>query len=168
MQWAAIAILVCVALQRLGELLLDKRNTRALMASGGVEFGAKHYPLFLILHSAWLVSLFIWAVWKDPDVHWLLFGGYLLLQIARIWVLTTLGGFWTTRIISIPNAPLITTGPYRFVRHPNYWIVILEIALLPAVLGAWEIAAVFSFLNAALLMHRIRVENEALSPRREI
>ncbi|MDG2243272.1 MAG: isoprenylcysteine carboxylmethyltransferase family protein [Rhodospirillaceae bacterium] len=166
MQWAAIAILVCVALQRLGELVLDERNTSALMADSGVEFGARHYPLFLILHSSWLISLFAWTVWKSPEVHWILFGVYLLLQAARVWILTTLGRFWTTRIIIVPGAPLVTSGPYRFVRHPNYWIVIFEIALLPAVLGAWEIAVVFSLMNAALLFHRIRVENAALSPRR--
>lgn len=166
MSWAAFVILLCVALQRLGELVLDKRNTSALLREGGVEHGAGHYPLFIVLHSGWLICLFAWALWFDTQVNWALFGCYLLLQAGRLWVLSSLGRFWTTRIITVPDAPLITSGPYRFVRHPNYWIVICEIALLPLVLGAWEIAAIFSTLNAALLFHRIRIENTALSPRR--
>ncbi|MBT4739249.1 MAG: hypothetical protein HN793_03445 [Rhodospirillaceae bacterium] len=166
MHWAALIILSCVTLQRLGELALDKKNTSALLLSGGVEHGARHYPLFIVLHSSWLICMIVWALWFNAQVNWILLGCYLVLQAGRVWVLLSLGRFWTTRIISVPGAPLITSGPYRFVRHPNYWIVICEIALLPLVLGAWEIAIIFSILNAALLFHRIRIENTALSSRR--
>ena len=167
MHWAALAILLCVAIQRLSELVLDKKNTNALLEAGGVEYGAAHYPLFIALHGGWLVCLLAWTLWVVPPVNWLLFGFYLLLQVGRVWVLLTLGRYWTTRIISSPGAPLLTSGPYRFVRHPNYWTVVCEIALLPAVFGAWEIAAIFSLLNAALLFHRVRIENAALSSRRQ-
>lgn len=160
-----LGLLVLVTLQRLGELVLDKKHTRSLLNRGGVEHGARHYPLFIVLHSSWLITLFVWVLMYLPSFDWMLVGLFLVLQAGRIWVLHTLGPYWTTRIISIPNAPLVKTGPYRFVRHPNYWIVVGEIAVLPLALGAWPIAIVFSVLNAALLTHRIRVENEALSTR---
>ena len=91
---------------------------------------------------------------------------FLALQAARVWVLATLGRYWTTRIITLPDAPLVRRGPYRFVRHPNYLIVAAEIAVLPLVFGAWQIALVFSILNLLLLSHRIRRENAALAGRR--
>jgi methyltransferase len=164
--WPAIILLLFVAAQRLAELVLDRINTTALLAKGGMEFGARHYPLFIVLHSSWLLSLIAWTLLFTPQVNWVLFVIYGLLQAGRIWVLRTLGPYWTTRIISIPTAPLVTTGPYRYIKHPNYWIVVCEIALLPLVLGAWQISIVFSLLNAALLFHRIRIENRVLASRR--
>lgn len=163
--WLSIGVLVLVTLQRLGELVLDKRNTRSLMSQGAVEYGARHYPLFILLHGTWLLSLFVWVVSIESSLNLTLIGVFVALQAGRVWVLRTLGPFWTTRIISVPNAPLVKSGPYRFVRHPNYWVVIGEIAVLPLAFGAWPIALVFSVLNGALLTHRIRVENQALSQR---
>ncbi len=166
MPWPVLVLLVCVTVQRLGELVLDRINTRALLAQGAVEHGPRHYPLFILLHSSWLVSLFVWTLAVEPSLNWLLCGLYVVLQGGRVWVLLTLGRFWTTRVISLPDAPLINLGPYKYVRHPNYWIVVCEVALLPSVIGAWEIAVVYSILNAALLAHRIKIENAALLPRR--
>ena len=154
-----------VALQRIVELRYATQNTRRLIAAGGVEHGREQYPFFILLHGAWLVSmaLFIPAT-RAPN--WWLLGIYALLQPLRVWSIAALGPFWTTRIITVTNAPLIRRGPYRFVRHPNYAVVCAEIAILPLAFGAVEIAIVFSILNAALLSWRIRAEERVLAVRR--
>lgn len=157
-------VVALVALQRLAELVYARRNEAGLRARGGVEVGARHYPFFVLLHGSWLLAL---AVLVDPaaTVNWPLLGLYLVLQAGRIWVVASLGPYWTTRIITVPDAPLVRTGPYRWFRHPNYLVVVAEIAVLPLAFGAWRIAIVFSALNAALLWHRIRVETAALAAR---
>ena len=160
------AILALVALQRLGELALAKRNTRALLARGAVEIGASHYPLIVILHSAWLLSI-LWLLPYPAMIHWPLLGVFVVLQGLRLWVLMTLGPYWTTRIISLPGAPLVTGGPYRYVRHPNYLVVAGEIAVLPLVFGETMVAVVFSLANAGLLAWRIRQEETGLTARRQ-
>lgn len=163
--WISLVILTLVACQRLGELAVARRNTDRLKAIGAVEVGAAHYPFLVLLHAAWLAALFIWAVLISPKVNVPLLGVFAGLQAARVWVLWALGPFWTTRIITLPEAPLVRRGPYRYLRHPNYAVVVLEIAILPLVFGAWVIAAVFSVLNAAVLIVRIRAETEALRGR---
>ena len=157
-------ILILVAFQRLAELIYAKRNSKRLLAAGAVEVGARHYPLFVLLHGGWLAALFI-LIPGDATIDWWLIGLFVLLQAGRIWVIATLGRFWTTRIITQADAPLVTQGPYRFYSHPNYAIVLAEIAVLPLAFGAWEIAALFSILNLALLAWRIHVETTALAPR---
>jgi len=157
-------ILGLVIGQRLGELIIAARNTRRLMAQGAREAGAGHYPLFILLHASWIVAIAMtvdWWIW--PNL-WLI-GTYLALQLGRLWVIATLGPYWTTRIITVDDAPLVRTGPFRFVRHPNYLIVAAEIAVLPLAFGAWRLAALFSVLNAALVIWRIRIEEAALAPR---
>ncbi|QJE72856.1 hypothetical protein HHL28_06905 [Aerophototrophica crusticola] len=158
-------VVLLVAAQRIAELVLAARNTRHLKDMGAVEIGAGHYPLFPLLHTAWLLALFT-LVPGDAPVSWALLAVFLVLQLGRVWVIATLGPYWTTRIITLPTAPLVRGGPFRFVRHPNYLIVTGEIAVLPLAFGAWEVAVVFSLLNAALLAWRIRVEESALAPRR--
>jgi methyltransferase len=157
--------LVLVAAQRLIELAYAGRNTRRLLARGGVEIGRAHYPLFVLLHGGWLLALAVFVP-ADTPPSWLLLALFVLLQAGRIWVVATLGPYWTTRIITLPQAPLVTRGPYRFVRHPNYLVVTGEIAVLPLAFGAWRLALVFSVLNALLLTWRIRIENGALAVRR--
>lgn len=154
-------IVALVALQRLAELVLAARNTRRLLARGGREAGRRHYPLFVLLHSAWLVSLAV-LVPPDESISWPLIVVFLLLQAGRVWVIRTLGPRWTTRIIVVPGAALTRRGPYRFGRHPNYLIVALEIAVLPLAFGQYVLAAVFTLLALLLLDHRIRVEDRAL------
>lgn len=162
---ALYVILALVACQRLAELVLARRNTRRLLARGGVEVGAGHYPLMVALHAGWLLAMALLIAPKTPlSVPLLTLYG--LLQLARLWVQTTLGRYWTTRIVIVADAPLIQGGPYRFLRHPNYAVVVAEVAVLPLVFGAWEIAALFSALNLALLRHRIHIEEAALAPRR--
>ncbi|HEU5066579.1 MAG TPA: isoprenylcysteine carboxylmethyltransferase family protein [Sphingomicrobium sp.] len=156
----AIAILAFVTAERLFELWLARRNTLALLAHGAREHGAGHYPLIVGLHFLWLLSLWAIAPWRGIDLFWLAFFG--LLQLARLWVLTTLGQRWTTRIIVSPGQPLVESGLYRFLNHPNYWVVIGEIAVLPLVFGLPWVAVAFSILNAAVLWVRIREENRAL------
>jgi methyltransferase len=157
----AIIILALVTLQRVGELWLSNRNTRRLLAQGAVEHGRAHYPLIVAVHAAWLAVLW-WLAPGQPIVGlWL--AVYVLLQFARVWVLATLGPRWTTRIIVLPGAPLVKAGPYRFVSHPNYVVITAEIAVLPLVFGLWQVALIFSALNAAVLAIRIREENRALA-----
>jgi methyltransferase len=157
----SIVILVLVTLQRLGELVLARRNTAGLVARGGIESGADHYPLIVGLHAAWLAGLW-WLAWDRPaSLGWLAI--FVVLQALRIWVLATLGERWTTRIITLPGEPLVRRGPYRLMAHPNYAVVVGEIAVLPLVFDMPAYAAVFSLLNASVLWVRIRAEREALS-----
>jgi methyltransferase len=155
-----IVILALVTLQRLGELWLSNRNTLRLLARGAREVGAAHYPLIVAVHALWLATLWWLAPGRPVDAFWL--GIFVLLQLTRIWVLATLGDRWTTRIIILPDAPLVRAGPYRFVNHPNYVVVVGEIAVLPLVFRLWPVALLFTFLNAAALGVRIRAENRAL------
>ena len=161
-------ILAFVAIQRLGELAYSRRNEARLRAMGGVEAGAGHYPFFFLVHGGWLAALALW-VGQGPGtiaINWWWRGLFALLQLFRIWVLVSLGSYWCTRIITVASAPLITKGPYRWLRHPNYALVVGEIAVLPLAFSAHTIAITFSILNALLLAHRIRVENAALRDRR--
>ena len=156
-----LVILTLVTLERLGELWLARRNTAALLAKGAFEVAPKHYVLIVALHALWIIGLW-WFGWKRPlNLGWLVV--FLVLQALRIWVLATLGERWTTRIIILPNADLVTGGPYRFLNHPNYAVVIGEIAVLPLALGLPLYALIFSLANAALLTLRIREESAALS-----
>jgi len=156
----AVAILLLVTVQRLGELWLSHRNTSRLLAKGAYEVGRGHYLPIVAMHGLWLATLWVLAPERPVSLGWL--GIYVLLQFARVWVLSTLGPRWTTRIIILPDAPLVRNGPYRFVNHPNYWVVVGEIAVLPLVFGMWQVSLIFSLLNAAALAIRIREENRAL------
>lgn len=160
---AAALLLVLVTAERLAELWLAHRNTAALLAKGAVEVAAGHYPLIVALHAVWLGALWVLGAGAVVQPGWLAL--FLLLQAARVWVLATLGPRWTTRIIILPGAPLITTGPYRWLSHPNYAVVVAEIAVLPLCLGLPAVAVIFSLANAAVLTLRITAENAALRPR---
>jgi methyltransferase len=154
-----------VALERLIELARARRNTARLRRLGAVEADAGGYPLFVLLHAGWLMSLaFFVPAETQPD--WLLIALFALLQLGRIWVIVSLGRYWTTRIVTLPDAPLVQTGPFRYLRHPNYLLVAAEIAVLPLAFGAVAVAATFSALNLVLLARRIRIEERVLAPRR--
>jgi methyltransferase len=158
--WGAI-LLAYVTVQRLAELWWAKQNERRLIAAGGVEYGQSHWRLMMLLHAAWLFGM--WVLAYDHSVEPVFLALFILLQIGRFWVLFTLGRRWTIRVIVITGEKLVTSGPYRWLRHPNYAIVIGEIAVVPLALGMPLYALVFSLLNAILLSIRIPQENAALA-----
>jgi methyltransferase len=154
-------LVVFLIAQRLAELGLAQWNTVRLRASGGVEFGAAHYPLMVALHACWLLGLWLLGHDRSVDPFWLTV--FIVLQAGRLWVIAMLGRRWTTRVIVLPGAAPIARGPYRWLRHPNYLVVVGEIAVVPLALGLPLFALVFSLANAAMLAYRIRVENQALA-----
>lgn len=160
MSLAAVA-LALVTLQRLSELVLARRNTRRLLARGAYEASPGHYPLIVALHAAWLLGL--WLLGRDRPVQLAWLAVFLALQAGRLWVLASLGGRWTTRIIVLPGAAPVRTGPYRWLRHPNYLVVAGEILTLPLALGLPVYGLAFSALNALVLAVRIRAEAAALA-----
>ena len=160
MNMLAVAILVLVPAQRASEVWLARRNTERLLAAGGVEHGANHYPVMVALHAAWL--LILWWLAPVREVSLPLLALYAACQVFRLWILVTLGARWTTRIITVPGERLVARGPFRFIRHPNYALVAIEVPLLPLVFNLVAVAAIFAVLNLAMLAWRIGVENRAL------
>jgi methyltransferase len=153
-------LIALIAIARVVELVHARRNGRALLARGGQEAGAGHYPLFFALHGAWLMAL---AVFARPDVppDWTLLAAFALLQVLRLWVILSLGPYWTTRVITLGGARPVNTGPYRYLRHPNYAVVALEIPVVSLAVGLPHLALLFGCLNALLLLYRIRIEDAA-------
>jgi methyltransferase len=156
----AATLLGYLTVQRLAELCWAKQNEARLLAVGRIEYGRAHFPLMVVLHAAWLVGL--WALAFDRPLVPSFVALFILLQIARFWVLATLGRRWTARVVVVPGEQLQRGGPYRWLRHPNYAVVIGEIAVVPLALGLPIYALVFSILNAAVLAIRISAENAAL------
>jgi methyltransferase len=159
-------LVAAFAVARLVELGIARRNRRRLLARGGVEVAPGHYRFMVLLHAAFLVAcpLEVWRLGR-PFVPALAAAMLLLLGLAmalRYWAIATLGERWTTRIVCLPGVPPVAGGPYRFLRHPNYLAVAVEIAALPLVHGAWATAVVFSLADAVLLKVRIGAEEEAL------
>ena len=154
----ALIFIAVIVVQRLGELFLAWHNTSRLMARGGREVGAEHYPLIVAVHVAWILALVVFG-WKSALV-WPWIGAYVVLQFLRLWILSSLGARWTTRIIVI-DEPLVRRGPYRFVRHPNYILVVAELIVAAMALDLPIVALVFTVLNAIVLTIRIRSENTA-------
>jgi methyltransferase len=157
--------LALIAAQRVAELGWAARNTARLRRRGAVEADAEGYPFLVVLHAGWLVSLAL-SVPAKTEPNWPLLELFALLQLGRVWVIASLGRLWTTRILTVPGIPLVRTGPFRWFRHPNYLLVIAEIAVLPLAFGAIAIAGTFSALNLMLIARRIHIEDRALAPRR--
>lgn len=165
---AAFVVLVAlVALQRLAELSLARVHVRRMKARGGREVAAAHYPYMVALHAAFLVAAPLEVVLLErPFVPALALGAVALLlaaEVLRVWMLKSLGDRWSTRVVVVPGEPAVATGPYRFLRHPNYLVVALEILALPLVHTAFLTALVFSVLNAILMTVRIPAEERALA-----
>ncbi|MDQ4004659.1 MAG: hypothetical protein M3259_12635 [Actinomycetota bacterium] len=155
-----------VATQRLLELVLSRRNERRVRARGAVERGRGHYPLMVALHALWIASTLVEGILRGPDVPALWpvpLALFLLAQALRYWSVFSLGESWNTRILVVPGAKLVKRGPYKYLDHPNYVVVVVEILAFPLIFGAWVTALVFTALNAALLYVRIREEDRALA-----
>jgi len=162
----AVLLLGAVTAERIAELVIARRNTSKLLARGAVEFAPGHYPAIVLFHALWLAGLWIFGSANPVNPAW--FANFLALQLLRGWTLMTLGSRWTTRIIVLPDAPLVANGPYRILSHPNYLVVIGEIAVLPLCLGLPWLALVASIANAVLLSIRIRAESAALIGSRHV
>jgi methyltransferase len=167
MRWRAlfVGLLLAVVAQRLVELSISHRNVRWVRSHGGLEHGAGHYPTMVSMHALFFVCTLseVWVRHPTPP-HWLVVASLLVLLAAgalRVWVLRTLGPRWTTRVFVIPDLPRVTGGPYRYLRHPNYLAVAMELASLPLIGGAWITAVVFTAANGLILRHRVRVEEKA-------
>ncbi|MGJ8594812.1 isoprenylcysteine carboxyl methyltransferase family protein [Sulfitobacter sp.] len=163
METATLLFLGFIIVQRLSELLIAKRNTAKLLAKGAYEVGAAHYPVMVAMHSTWIACLVIFGFDETVAFGWLAL--FAVLQVLRVWILGSLGSRWTTRII-ILEEPLVVRGPFKYVSHPNYMLVVAEIIVAPMVLGLGWVALVFTVLNAAMLWVRIGIEHKALAPLR--
>jgi methyltransferase len=166
MMWYALLIAV-VACERLAELVIARRNLAWSLERGGVEVGAGHYPVMVVLHTGFLLGCLAEVFLLDrpflPALGWSMLAIVAAAQVLRWWCITTLGPRWNTRVVVIPGAPRINGGPYRLFSHPNYVAVVAEGIALPLVHTAWITALVFTVLNAALLTRRITTENAALA-----
>lgn len=163
---ALVFAVALVAGQRLFELRLSKRNERKLRARGAVERGRRHYPFMVALHSAWLASTLVEGLLREasPPSWWIApLTLFLLVQPLRYWAISSLGDRWNTRVLVVPGERLVKRGPYKYLPHPNYVVVVVEIFAFPLIFGAWITALIFSIANAALLFVRIREEERALA-----
>ncbi len=153
--------MIFIILQRFAELLYSNYNTKKLLKNGAKEYNSKHYPLFIILHTCWIVSLVLFIDHNDkPKTSLIVL--FFILQFLRLWVLLTLGKYWTTRIIYLEGTKLVKKGPYKWLKHPNYIIVFFEILILPLAFNSWIIAIIFTIFNTILLLYRISLENKVL------
>lgn len=155
-----------VILQRLLEMVYARSNEKAMRKQGAIEAGARHYKWIVLLHALFFLSLLLetWASGTEMGTGWQVFLViFAIAQVLRIWALSSLGRFWNTKILILPGAEKVKKGPYRWLPHPNYIVVALEIAALPLIFGAWRTALIFSIANALLLLLvRIPAEEKAL------
>ena len=152
-----------IILQRIGELLLSKRNEKWLLQNGAVEYGSHHYKFIVSLHILFIFSLIFEYNFRPTSAFSLfLLIFYFILLCFKAWVIFSLGKFWNTKIYHISNVPLIKNGPYKFIKHPNYLIVIGEIMVIPLVFGLYCTAVIFTVINGIMLCIRIKEENRAL------
>jgi methyltransferase len=164
---AYVLFLVVICVERVAELVLSARHAAAMRARGGIEYGAGHYPFIVALHGMLLLGCFVEPAIADrpfiPGLGWSMVAIVVAAMALRWWCIATLGVQWSTRVIVSPRLPLVTSGPYRWLRHPNYVAVVAEGVALPLVHTAWVTAVGFTVLNAVALKVRIRVEDAALS-----
>ncbi len=157
-------LIAAVAIERVAELVVSQRNLTWSTSRGGVEFGAGHYSVMVVLHTALLAGCLVEAAHRAfiPALGWPMLAVVIAAQALRWWCIATLGQQWNTRVVVVPDAGRVSRGPYRFIPHPNYVAVVIEGIALPLVHTAWLTAVVFTVLNAVLLRTRISVENTAL------
>ena len=164
---AFLVVVLLVAVERLAELVVSRRNAAWSLSRGGVETGQGHYPVMVVLHTGFLVAMLAEAVVRRPDVPaalaWSMLVAVVAAQALRWWCIATLGRRWNTRVIVVPGLSPVRSGPYRWLSHPNYVAVVVEGVALPLVHASWVTALVFTVANAALLTVRLRAENAALA-----
>ena len=161
------AIVAFIAVQRLAEMLYSRRNIARLLAQGATTVKEPTYPWLVAVHATWVLAL-AFAIPADAPVNPVFLALYLVLLGLRVWVMASLGRFWCTRIVTLPGAPLVRRGPYRFLRHPNYVVVAGEMFVAPLIFGAWNIALAFTVLNGVLIWIRIKAEETVLAARRAV
>jgi methyltransferase len=159
------ALIAAVAVERLAELVISRRNLGWARARGGREYGLRHYPIMVVMHTGLFVACLVEAAQRPfiPALGWPMIGVVVLAQALRWWCITVLGPRWNTRVVVVPGLPLVEGGPYRWLRHPNYVAVVLEVIALPLVHSAWITAVAFTVANAMLLRVRISSENAAMA-----
>ena len=162
-----IAVILILIVQRLIELRISSRNYKVLIREGGVEYGREHYKYIVMLHTLFIITMIFEYLMRElyvklSDISYLFLVFFALLQIMRFWVIHSLGKFWNTRIIRVPGSDLVKSGPYKFLKHPNYVIVALEIFCLPMIFGLYYTAIIFTILNSLILYIRIKEENKVL------
>lgn len=161
-----LVLLIFIALQRITELMIAKRNEQWMKKRGGIERGKEHYKWFVIVHTLFFLSILLEVDLRDYSgfkINLLLLTIFVLLQIARVWCITSLGRFWNTKIIILPSELLVEKGPYKYVKHPNYIIVGLELFFIPLLFNAYVTALIFPILHLLLMTIRIPIENKALA-----
>lgn len=158
-----LLVMIFLVAQRIAELVVARRNEKWLLANGAVEYGKEHYPLIVILHTAFILSLIAEYMLNGHVFYWWLLAIYILLVISKAIVIGTLGHYWNTKIYRIPGSKPVATGIYKYVKHPNYIIVICEITVIPMIFGLYYTAIIFSVLNAMMLYVRIKKENQVLA-----
>jgi methyltransferase len=165
-EWWYVVLILAVGVERLAEVVVSQRNAAWAFARGGVESGRGHFPVMVVLHVALLAGCVLETLVADrpfvPALGWTMLAVVVACQVIRWWCITALGRQWNTRVIVVPGLPLVRSGPYRFLPHPNYLVVVIEGAALPLVHGAWVTAVLFTVADAALLRTRIRAEDRAL------
>jgi methyltransferase len=157
---------VIIVVQRLVELFIAKRNEAWMKSQGAIEFGSSHYPYIVVMHLLFLICFMIEVMWlqKKPSDFWpILLGVFIVVQAGRVWALASLGRYWNTKIIVLPNAHPVKCGPYRYIKHPNYLIVAIELLVIPLMFNAFFTAIIFSLLNIVVLSIRIPAEERALA-----
>ncbi|MDX8366392.1 isoprenylcysteine carboxyl methyltransferase family protein [Cytobacillus sp. IB215665] len=158
--------LTVIIIQRLSEIAIAKFNEKWMIAQGGIVIQQDRYPLIVLLHSCFFISLVVEVIYfgKTLSIAWpLLLSLFFLTQVIRVWALHSLGKHWNTKIIILPNVEYVTKGPYKYVQHPNYAVVIIEFILIPIMFEAYLTALVFTVLNAVVLKHRIKLEESMLA-----
>ena len=162
-----LAVLALISFERLAELIVSQRHAAASLRRGGVESGQRHFPVMVALHTALLAGCWLEVLGLHrtflPALGWPMLALVLAANVLRWWCIATLGPRWSARVIVLPGVPLVTTGPYRWLRHPNYLAVVVEGAALPLAGSAWITATVFTVANAFLLTVRLRCETRALA-----
>ncbi|MGY4537736.1 methyltransferase [Mucilaginibacter sp. UYNi724] len=159
-----ILFMLFLIFQRLAELYVSSKNEKWLLKNGAVEYGKEHYPFMVSMHTLFIICIIAEYLWRDDSiVSYPLIILFFVLIIIKVIVISTLGHYWNTKIYKVPGTRPVATGIYKYIKHPNYIIVILEIAIIPLAFGLYYTAVIFTLLNAAMLYVRIRKENDVLA-----